>query len=825
MSTGADGRTSLTRVEAEVRAAVLRVESVEVTLDLSDPTLPTSRTVLRFSSTVDATFVDFAGDELVSAVLNGRTLDPASWQRARIPLTGLQADNVLEVEGRMAYSSDGEGLHRHVDPADGQTYLYAMSFLDAAPRWFACFDQPDLKARYVVDVTAPADWTVLGNGPAVSTEPGRWRITPAHPLSTYFTTLVAGPYASVWGEHDGIPLGLHIRASLRAELEEQAPDMLAVTAASFDYYHALFGVRYPFGEYHQAFVPDFNAGAMENPGCVTFRDGYVPRGRVTRTERGGRAATIAHEMAHQWFGDLVTMRWWDDLWLNESFAEYLAHRCVSDATQYALWPEFGIIRKDWGSVADQSPSTHPVAGNEAPDAAAALQNFDGISYAKGASVLRQLAAHVGDEVFIAGLRDYMGRHAYGNATFADLLQAWTRAGAQDLPAWAGAWLRTTGMDTLDVEHADAGVRVVATAPAGERVRPHTVQVGVVDEAGALTVLDPVLVGAEPSAVVPLATPAVLVTPDATDLAWAKLRFGPDGWQRVLAALPGLRDDTASVPVWNALRDAVRDATLDPGLALRIVEAALPTTSADIVLASVQGFALDQLAGAYAPSSERAGRADRVRRVAWTLVDGADPGSDRQLVGFRQAVRAEGDPDRLRAWYAGRDLPEGVEMDPELVWSVVERWCTVQTGTELLDDALAKDTSASGQVHAARARARRPGPAAKEAAWRLIVEPSSAGAYELYATGDGFWVAEQTELTAPYVARYFAEIGSTAAFREGWALGQVATQAFPRTAATPESLELAEAALGTDLAAQVRRAVTDGTDRLRRAVSSLRRWAA
>jgi len=840
MSTGADGRTSLTRVEAEVRAAVLHVDSVDVTLDLSDPALPTfrSRTVLRFSSTVDATFVDFAGEQLVSAELNGSPLDPATWQRARIPLNGLLPDNVLEVEGLMAYSSDGEGLHRHVDPADGRTYLYAMSFLDAAPRWFACFDQPDLKAGYTLEVSAPEDWTVLGNGPAVRQDPAevgggtagsapagtaRWRITSAHPLSTYFTTLVAGPYASVWGEHDGIPLGLHIRASLRAELEEQAPDMLAVTAASFDYYHQLFGIRYPFGEYHQAFVPDFNAGAMENPGCVTFRDAYVPRGRVTRTERGGRAATIAHEMAHQWFGDLVTMRWWDDLWLNESFAEYLAHRCCTDATPYSLWPEFGIIRKDWGSVADQSPSTHPVAGNAAPDAAAALQNFDGISYAKGASVLRQLAAHVGDEVFLAGLRDYIGRHAYGNATFDDLLDAWTRAGAQDLPAWAGAWLRSTGMDTLDVEHTDAGVRVVASAPAGERPRPHTVQVGVVDEAGGLTVLDPVSVGAEPSAKVPLATPAVLVTPDATDLAWAKLRFGPDGWERVLAALPGLRDDTASVPVWNALRDAVRDATLDPEHALRIVEAALPTATADIVLASVLGFALDQLAGAYAPVGDRAARAGRVRRVAWTLVDGAGPGSDRQLVGFRQAVRAEDDPDRLRAWYGGRDLPQGVEPDPELVWSVVERWCALQTGTDLLDDALAHDTSASGHVHAARARARRPDPAAKEAAWRLLVEPSSTGAYELYATGDGFWEPGQTELTEPYVRRYFAEIGATAAFREGWALGQVATSAFPRTAATGEALGLAETALGTDLAAQVHRAVTDGTDRLRRAVESLRRW--
>ncbi|SEQ96732.1 aminopeptidase N [Microlunatus flavus] len=825
MSAGADGRTSLTRTEAEARAAALSVDSVEVALDLTDPSLPTfgSRAVIRFSSSVDATFVDFAGDELVSATLNGRPLDLGSWRRARIPLTGLGADNVLEVEGRMGYSSDGEGLHRHVDPADGRTYLYAMSFLDAAPRWFACFDQPDLKARCTFEVEAPEHWTVLGNGPSETLGPGRWRIVAPHPLSTYFTTLVAGPYASVHGEHDGIPLGLHIRASLRSELEAQAEDMLAVTAASFDYYHRLFGIRYPFGEYHQAFVPDFNAGAMENPGCVTFRDSYVPRGRITHAEQGTRAGTIAHEMAHQWFGDLVTMRWWDDLWLNESFAEYLAHRCCTEATPYALWTEFGIARKDWGSVADQSPSTHPVAGNAAPDAAAALQNFDGISYAKGAAVLRQLATYVGDEVFLAGLRDHISGHAYGNATFADLVGSWTRAGAQDLPSWAQAWLRTSGMDTLDVEHADEGVRLVATPPPGQPVRPHTVQVGLVDEAGAVTVLDPVTVGTDP-AVVPVAGPAVLVTPDATDVAWAKLRFGPDGWERVAAALPGLTDETASVGIWNAVRDAVRDAGLDPRRALALVESSLPAQRSEVVWDSVLTFARTQLAATYAPVEERAARARRVRAVAWTLVDGAQPASDRQLVAFRQAVRLETDPSRLRAWFDGSALPSGLALDPELVWAVVERWCALQTGTGLLEEALSRDPSASGQVHAARARAARPDPEAKAAAWRLLVEPSTAGAYELYATGDGFWAVGQEELTQAYVPRWFAEIGRTARFREGWALGQVATQSFPRTAATPEALRLADSALRGDLAAQMRRAVVDGTDKLRRAVASLDRWA-
>ncbi len=825
MSAGADGRTSLTRAEAEVRAAALRVESVEVSLDLTDDAGPTfgSRSVIRFSSSAETSFVDFAGDELVSAVLNGRPLDLAGWRRARIPLTGLLADNVLEVEGRMGYSGDGEGLHRHVDPADGRTYLYAMSFLDAAPRWYACFDQPDLKARCTFDVVAPVGWTVLGNGPAEVLEPGRWRIASAHPLSTYFTTLVAGPYASVHGEHDGIPLGLHVRASLRAELEAQAPDMLAVTAASFDYYHRLFGIRYPFGEYHQAFVPDFNAGAMENPGCVTFRDSYVPRGRITHAEQGTRAGTIAHEMAHQWFGDLVTMRWWDDLWLNESFAEYLAHRCCTEATPYALWTEFGIARKDWGFVADQSPSTHPVAGNAAPDAAAALQNFDGISYAKGAAVLRQLATHLGDEVFLDGLRDHIVGHAYGNATFADLVGSWTRAGAQDLPAWAQAWLRTSGMDTLDVEHTDAGVRLRATPGPGQPVRPHTVQVGVVDEAGTLAVLDPVTVG-DASPEVAVAGPALLVTPDATDVSWAKLRFGPDGWDRVAAALPVLQDETASVGVWNAVRDAVRDAGLDPRRALALVESSLPRQRSEVVWDSVLAFARTQLAGVYAPVGERAGRAARVRAVAWALVEGAEAGSDRQLVSFRQAVRLETDPDRLASWFDGSGLPRGLELDPELVWSVVERWCALQTQTGLLDQALARDRSASGQVHAARARAARPDAEAKAAAWRLLVEPSSTGAYELYATGDGFWAAGQEALTAPYVERYFAEIGATARFREGWALGQVATQAFPRTAATAEALRAADAVLRTDLAAQLRRAVVDGTDKLRRAVASLSRWS-
>ena len=432
-----------------------------------------------------------------SVSLNDEPLDPAGLVDGRLPLTGLRPENVLRVRARMAYSSDGEGMHRHVDPADGRTYLYAMSFLDAAPRWFGCFDQPDLKASFDLEVRCPPEWTVIGNGAATRSAPGHWRLASTRPLATYFVTLVAGPYASITAEHDGIALGLHARASLAPHLQAEAADILGVTTAALDRYHELFGIRYPFGEYHQAFVPDFNAGAMENPGCVTLRDQYIFRSAATRGQRSDRASTITHEMAHMWFGDLVTMRWWDDLWLNESFAEYMGYRVCAELTgeQGGLaelaWLEFGLHRKDWGRVADQSPSNHPVAGNGSSDAAGALADFDGISYAKGASALKQLAAHLGDEVFFAGLRRHFQRHQFGNAEFADLIAAWTEAGAVDLDSWAERWLRTSGLDTLTAEQRPAGTDrprpaasgTAAAARCGSAVarrtrsqRPHTVRV-------------------------------------------------------------------------------------------------------------------------------------------------------------------------------------------------------------------------------------------------------------------------------------------------------------------------------------------------------------
>jgi aminopeptidase N len=814
-------RVSLRRSEAEQRAADLTVTGMWVELDLSDPTADTfgSRTTIEFESRATQTFAEFRGRELRSAVLNGADVDRSAWRDGRLLLTDLAPLNTLVVHGEMAYSSDGEGVHRHVDPEDHRTYLYAMSFLDAAPRWFACFDQPDLKAPYVFDIAAPADWTVLGNGPSRLLEPGRWRIIPSGPLSTYFTTLVAGPYASVYDEHDGIRLGLHVRATLRDRLIDEASDILTVTKQSFDYYHQRFGTGYPFGEYHQAFVPDFNAGAMENPGCVTFRDHFIYRGRTTQADRGRRAGIIAHEMAHQWFGDLVTMRWWDDLWLNESFAEYLAHRCCTDATDYPLWTEFGIVRKDWGAVADQAPSTHPVAGNGADDAATALQDFDGISYAKGAAVLKQLAAYLGEEVFFAGLRSYFDRYSFANASLADLIGAWSAAGAMGLDHWVRSWLQTTGMDTIEVAGAPPGVSVVKMAVQADAGRSHAITVGAVDGRGVIMAAADVIIDDAPVCVrVP--ADAALIIPDLRDETWAKIRFGPQDWSGVAAVLRTMTDETATVVIYNAIRDAVRDAAFAPALAIEVIANSVPTARSDLILASVLHFAQDQLAGAYCPVPDRLRRRASVHRLARQILADSPPGSDRQLTAFRLVVRTADDWQLLSRWYRGSVLPEGIGLDPELAWEIVERAAALLDDPTLIKDGLVRDPSASAHVHAARGRAALPSVEAKQEAWLALMRPSPLTPYELYAVAEGFFQPGQDELTDPYVGRYFAEIAATAEFRTGWSLGAIAARAFPSLAASPATLELANEALASQLAAPLRRALLDGTDALRRAVASL-----
>ncbi|MGK5632778.1 aminopeptidase N, partial [Streptomyces sp. URMC 123] len=507
----------LTRDEAQTRAGLLDVHRYTVDLDLTrGDELFGSTTVIRFTVREPAgspgaaaegaapvrTFAELRPAALHRVTLDGQELDVAPAdvvESRRLPLTGLApGEHELRVEADMRYSRTGEGMHRFTDPADGETYLYTMCCMSDAPSVFTAFDQPDLKAVFEVSVTAPPAWTVLGNGIAERVgDPaeGRWRIAPTPPISTYLMALAAGPWHSVRAEHAGLPLGLHVRRSLAPYLDADAEELFEITRRCFDRYHEIFTEPYPFDSYDQAFVPEFNSGAMENPGLVTFRDEFVYRSAVTDTERQTRAMVIAHEMAHMWFGDLVTMEWWDDIWLNESFAEYMGFQILDEAARArpgdhpprwhagSTWTDFAIARKSWGYDADQRPSTHPVAPDPdgVPDTAAARLNFDGISYAKGASALRQLVAWLGEKDFHAGINEHFARHRFGNATLADFIDSLARASGRDVHAWAESWLRTTGVDTLTPRVVEDGDRwTLDIRHTGGR--PHRIAVSLYDRA-------------------------------------------------------------------------------------------------------------------------------------------------------------------------------------------------------------------------------------------------------------------------------------------------------------------------------------------------------
>ncbi len=477
--------TALTYSEAQERSRLIDVLGYRVELDVTGgDDVFGSVTVVRFGCRTPGagSFIEISPARLRRVVLNGQDVDPATLTGNRLPVTGLRAVNELRVEADMPYSRTGAGLHRFTDAADGETYLALHGGLDNAQRVFAAFDQPDLKAVTTAAVAAPARWTVIGNGLARPAGGGRWELAATPPISTYLFALVAGPYCSIRAEHHGIPFGLHARQSLADHLRRDAAEILGITRACFDRYREIFTEPYPYDSYDQVFVPELESGAVENPGCVTFRDEFLFPAAVTRAERQTRGMVIAHEMAHMWFGDLVTMRWWNDVWLSESFATYMGFQVLAEATAFTgTWTDFALATKTRGYDADQRESTHPVAPDprDVPDTDAARSSYDDISYAKGASALRQLVAWLGRPAFLAGINDYIARYRFGSATLPDLLGCLSRASGTDAGDWAGHWLRGSGVDTLTVARPEPPGRVGCISHVGGR--PHRVWVGVYDE--------------------------------------------------------------------------------------------------------------------------------------------------------------------------------------------------------------------------------------------------------------------------------------------------------------------------------------------------------
>jgi len=825
---------NLTRAEAQRRAELLEVQRYAVELDLTtgDETFR-SVTEIRFRchETGAESYAELLAPTVHSIGLNGEELDPAAvLDGDRVALRGLAASNVLTVVADCAYSRTGEGLHRFVDPADDEVYLYSQAFLYDAHRIFACFDQPDLKAVFELSVTAPLEWLVVSNAAVAESAGGRWRFAPTPSISTYLTALAAGPYAAVHDRHGDIDLGVYCRRSLTEHLD--AAEILELTKASFDHYQRVFDYPYAFAKYDQLFVPEFNAGAMENPGAVTIRDEYVFRSRVTDAAREQRADTIAHEMAHMWFGDLVTMRWWDDLWLSESFATYMSHLTVSEVTRFTnAWTTFCNSWKGYGYRADQLPSTHPISA-DVVDTDSALLNFDGISYGKGAAVLKQLVAWVGREEFLAGVRAYFRDHEFANTTLADLLTALEKASGRDLAAWAAAWLRTAGVNTLrPAVQVSAGaytcVAVEQEAPAEHpTLRPHRVGIGLYDLSTEGLVrrqrLEIDIDGArtEVSELVGVRQPDLLLVND-DDLTYAKIRLDERSLATVLGHAGEIRESLPRTLCWNAAWDMTRDAELPARDYVRLVVAGVAAEDdigvAQSLLANARNAANFYADPAYRPELLRS-LAELSRRRMWA----AEPGSDVQLTSARAFTLAATTGDEVAAVQAmldGTAVPAGLSIDAELRWHLLLRLVDLgAAGDSEIDAELDRDRTATGEQQAAAARAGRPDAAAKAVAWAALVDSNALSNRLVTSTAGGFWRSEQLALCRPYVDRYFAALAQIWRTRTPEIARQLTTLLYPSLLVEPATLARTDVHLSTaDLPTGLRRLLGEHRDDVARAL--------
>ncbi|CAL9418913.1 aminopeptidase N [Streptomyces sp. enrichment culture] len=835
---------NLSRDEARERAALLSVEGYDVALDLRSAVAESeaeqrtfrSVTTIRFRCATPgaSTFADLVAPSVTSVVLNGRELDPSAvFDGARIALDGLAEKNTLVVDAQCAYSRTGEGMHRFVDPEDGEVYLYTQYEPADARRVFANFEQPDLKAPYRFEVTAPEGWTVWSNGAEESREGGVWRFARTQPISTYITCVVAGPYhhvTDVYRRGDlEIPLGAMCRKGLARHFD--ADDVFLVTKQGLDFFHEVFDYPYPFGKYDQAFVPEYNLGAMENPGLVTFREEYIYRGKVTRAAYERRANVVLHEMAHMWFGDLVTMKWWDDLWLKESFADFMGTFSMVEATRFTDgWTTFANNRKAWAYRADQLPSTHPVTA-DIRDLEDAKLNFDGITYAKGASVLKQLVAYAGRDAFLEGARRYFKRHAYGNTTLGDLLAVLEETSGRDMKAWSRSWLETSGVNALTpvVRYDETGERIaeLAVEQEGAEARPHRAVVGLyrpqdgalvryaraeTDITGARTVVEG-LAGAE--------RPALVLVND-EDLTYCKVRFDADSLATLRAHLGDITDPLARALCWSALWNMTRDALLPARDFVRIVLDFAGRESDIGVLQMLHAWVRTSLVH-YAAPEWRATGGRLVARAALKELRAAEPGSEHQLTWARFfAAVAESDEDFvfLQGLLAGTESVEGLDVDQELRWALLEPLAAHGRADESVIGAeLARDDTASGKRHQVRCLAARPSEAVKAQAWAEVVESDKLSNALVEATIAGFAQPSQRELTAPYAEKYFAAIERVWSERSIQIGMDVVSGLFPSLQDRPGTLEATDAWLADHegAAPALRRLVLEARDDLARAL--------
>ncbi|MCX4908660.1 aminopeptidase N [Streptomyces sp. NBC_00878] len=819
--------TNLTREEAQQRAKLLTVDSYEIDLDLSgaqEGGTYRSVTTVRFDSaeTAAESFIDLVAPAVHEVTLNGDPLDPAEvFKDSRIALPGiLEGRNILRVVADCAYTNTGEGLHRFVDPVDQQAYLYTQFEVPDARRVFASFEQPDLKATFQFTVKAPTGWTVISNSPTPEPKDDTWVFEPTPRISTYITALVVGPYHSVHSvyEKDGqsVPLGIYCRPSLAEFLDSDA--IFEVTRQGFEWFQEKFDYAYPFKKYDQLFVPEFNAGAMENAGAVTIRDQYVFRSKVTDAAYEVRAATILHELAHMWFGDLVTMEWWNDLWLNESFATYAEAACQAYAPQ-SRWPHswttFANSMKTWAYRQDQLPSTHPIMA-EINDLDDVLVNFDGITYAKGASVLKQLVAYVGEDEFFQGVQAYFKRHAFGNTRLSDLLGALEETSGRDLKTWSKAWLETAGINVLRPEiETDADGVITAFAirqeapalPAGAKgeptLRPHRIAIGLYDlddDSGKLLRDDSadgsgrieLDVDGELTAVPQLVgrrRPAVILLND-DDLSYAKVRLDEQSLAFVTEHLGDFESSLPRALCWASAWDMTRDAELATRDYLSLVLSGIGKES-DIGVVQSLHRQVKLAIELYADPTAREALLTRWTDATLAHLKSATAGGDHQLAwarAFAATARTPEQLDLLEGLLDGHETIEGLAVDTELRWAFVQRLAAVGRFDEAeIAGEYERDKTAAGERHAATARSARPTEEAKAEAWESVVESDKLPNSLQEAVIGGFVQTGQRELLAPYTDKYFAAVKDVWDSRSHEMAQQIVVGLYPSVQVSEETL--------------------------------------
>ena len=832
---------NLTRSEAAARAGAVSADSYRVQLDLRGDTTFSSITTLKFSASADETFVDLIGS-VNSILLNGEPVDLSAHADSRIHLTGLKAENELVVDATCSFMNTGEGMHKFVDPVDGETYLYTQFEVADARRVFTVFEQPDLKAEYTFEVTAPSYWKVFSNSPTPEPTPvddtsSLWEFTPTEKISSYLTAIVAGPYEgseSSLTSSDGrtIPLGVYCRASLAEHLD--ADEVINITKAGFGFFENEYGHPYPFRKYDQIFVPEFNAGAMENAGAVTITESYVFRSRATGAMIERRAITILHELAHMWFGDLVTMRWWNDLWLNESFAEFMSHLAADEATRWdQAWQTFLSSEKSWAMEADQLASTHPVVSS-VTDLEEVWANFDGITYGKGASVLKQLVAYVGRTEFMTGLSEYFSKHSWGNTELSDLLVELEKASDRDLSDWSTLWLEESGVTLarpVITAQGDTMTELVIRQELGNapRLRPHRMGVGLYDVVDNRLVLRKRVeldVAGEETVVTELAGEKIadIVLLNDGDLAYTKIRLDERSLETAIKHIDTFDDQLARTlllsAAWDMCRDAELSATSFTELGLRAIETENHPTALRVLLMSVS-----LAATIYSSPDNRENLIVKVADELFAIADRAEPGSEIQFqVALEAARRAKSNAqlDRLENWLEGKDLPNGFELDTDGRWTVLQGLSAGGRIDEARIEAeLAKDNTATGMESAWRARASIPTPEAKEAAFSALIEGGLPNMQQRSALF-GFQAGDASVL-APFFPRYLDALSGVWEKQTYEMAQQLATRMF-----TPSIIGMGtdvEAGLNAwleehpDAAPALRRIIIEHGDATRRALAA------